>query len=150
MVEKNKHSVRSHCPVACGLDVVGDHWSLLIVRDLLYFGRHEYKEILESEEGISSNILSDRLCKMQEKGLIKSIPHPDSKKRKLYYLTMKGKDLVYVLISLSMWATRHMTDIVKAGFDEEVMNQGPKQFAKYLLDKTAEWEKTYGIEAEEA
>ena len=70
MATKNEHANRSSCPVACALDVIGDHWSLLVVRDLLMMGKHEYKELLESAEGISSNILSDRLRKLQENGLV--------------------------------------------------------------------------------
>ncbi|MGH1472117.1 MAG: winged helix-turn-helix transcriptional regulator [Cellvibrionaceae bacterium] len=146
MVEKKTHNTRSLCPVACGLDVVGDHWSLLIIRDLLFFGRHEYKDMLKSEEGISSNILSDRLNKLQRKGVVKSIPHPESKKRKLYYLTPMGKDLIYVLISLSLWSLKHLPETVAASFDADVENKGPKELAKYLLAQAAEWEKSYGIE----
>ncbi len=148
MVVKNTHAARSQCPIACGLDIVGDHWSLLIVRDLLFFGHHEYKDMLEGGEGISSNILSDRLAKLQQAELLKSIPHPESKKRKFYYLTPKGKDLVYVLISIAMWSTKYASDSVKTAFDEEVTNKGPKEFARYLLLKTEEWEHQYGIEFE--
>lgn len=65
-----EHAARSGCPIACTLDIVGDHWTLLIIRDLMFLGLHEYKDMLMKEEGISSNILTDRLKKLERKDLI--------------------------------------------------------------------------------
>ncbi len=107
MVSKNEHALRSICPLARGLDCIGDHWTLLIVRDLSWMGKHEYREMLDSDEGISSNILSDRLQKLQDSGLVASIPHPESGRRKLYYLTEAGKDLIPIFVAIGRWANKH-------------------------------------------
>ena len=147
MVAKNEHALMSNCPIARSLDVFGDHWTLLIVRDMLMFGRHEYKELLEAGEGISSNILSDRLEKLRQNGLIDSIPHPDSKKRKLYYLTTPGKELVHVLLSMGHWAMAHMPNsIARLPNKPTFMTLPPNRQAKYLLDNLREWEKRYQID----
>jgi len=148
MVSKNEHLNRSQCPVALGLDVVGDHWTLLIVRDLLIMGKHEYREFLESDEGISSNILTDRLNKLQEQALVSWITHPDNKRRKLYYLTDKGKDLIYILIALVRWSAKHRADEIVIPADKlQNMQQSPRQFAGSTLGKLAQWEATFGIVA---
>jgi len=66
MVAKTEHKSRSGCPIACSLDVLGDHWTLIIVRNLMFHGRHEYKDMLQAEEQISTSILSDRLKKLEQ------------------------------------------------------------------------------------
>ncbi len=108
MVSKTEHHLNTGCPIACALDLIGDHWTLLVIRDLMFVGKHEYKEFLASEEGISSNILSDRLKKLEEAEIIASTAHPGSKRRKLYYLTDRGKDLIYILLDISKWSDRHL------------------------------------------
>ncbi len=146
MVSKKEHAQRSKCPVACGLDIVGDHWTLIVVRDLLLLGRHEYREMLEGEEGISSNILSDRLDKLQTSGLVKSIPHPDSKKRKLYYLTPSGKDLIYVLLAIARWSGKHLGGQVVIPMDvQKAVSTNPQGFVEGVLEILQEWEAGYGI-----
>lgn len=146
MVSKNKHNLRSQCPVACGLDIVGDHWTLLIVRDLLMLGRHEFRDILEGDEGISSNILSDRLAKLQQDGLVASIVHPDNKRRKLYYLTPKGKDLIHIMVAVAGWASKHLHDQVFIPEDRmKLLQSGTNKFIRHTLDELAQWEQQYGI-----
>ena len=83
---------RSSCPAACALDIAGDKWTLLVVRDLLR-GRHTSKELLAAEEGIPTNILADRLKKMEAGGLVKAEPYQDKPVRWRYELTAKGRDL---------------------------------------------------------
>jgi DNA-binding HxlR family transcriptional regulator len=144
MVSKNSHKDRSDCPIAFALDIVGDHWSLLVIRDLLFQGKHEYKELLEADEGISSNILSDRLKKLHSRGIIDAIPHPDSNKRKLYYLTASGKDLIDVMMALGRWTSTHMPDAVC--FDPVVqakLSEGAKDFKQNILSELATWEEQY-------
>lgn len=146
MVSRNEHLNRSQCPVALGLDIVGDHWTLLIVRDLLILGKHEYRELLDSDEGISSNILTDRLNKLQEQGLVNWIHHPESKRRKLYYLTGKGKDLIYVLMALIRWTTTHRADEILIPEDlMESMQQSSRQFVESTLMALSQWETSFGI-----
>src|SRR3954471_6352436 len=85
---------RSDCPISCTMDLVGDKWSLLIIRDLMYLGKTTYNQFLASNEGISTNILNDKLIKLTEVGLI---TYTGSTKRKIYELTKMGKDLKPVL-----------------------------------------------------
>jgi len=146
MVSKNEHALRSSCPLACALDIIGDHWTLLVIRDMLFLGKHEYREILESDEGISSNILSDRLSKLQTNGLISSIPHPDSVKRKLYYLTAKGKDLVHILVPIGQWAETHLPG--EFGLPSEIIalrGNSSTEFITNVFKQLEEWEQRYDI-----
>ena len=146
MATKNEHAIRSSCPMACALDIIGDHWSLLVVRDLLLMGKHEYKELLESDEGISSNILSDRLRKLQDSGLLDVIPHPESNKRKLYFLTTAGKDLIHVLLALARWSAVHRSDAIFVPEEMRArMAKGPDAFSKEVMRELAAWEKEYGV-----
>ena len=147
MVQKTEHSSRSTCPLACGLDVIGDHWSLLVIRDLMFLGRHEYKDMLNAEEGISSNILSDRLKRLEDEGLINSIPHPESGRRKLYYLLPKGKDLIHVLTHLARWADKHLGDLVEIPLEKRklLLNQ-PDTLIKMTLQQLEEWENRFLID----
>ena len=98
---------RSPCPVASTLDLVGDRWSLLVVRDLLH-GKRTYGEILASPEGIPTNILADRLRRLEEAGLIRSAPYQDRPVRYAYELSDKGRDLGAVVLALVRWGKRHI------------------------------------------
>ncbi|MGB0909126.1 MAG: winged helix-turn-helix transcriptional regulator [Nitrospirales bacterium] len=144
MAQKSAHSSRTTCPVACALDLIGDHWTLLIIRDMMFLGRHEYKELLNAEEGIASNILSDRLKKLEDNGLVDSIPHPESGRRKLYYLLPKGKDLIHVLTHLARWADTHLEHLVKIPREKrELLVSQPEVLIHYTLTQLEEWEKQF-------
>ena len=93
---------RSPCPVACSLDIFGDRWTLLIVRDL-FFGRTRFKEFAGSPEGIPTNILTERLERLLARGIIEQIPAQDGTKRLAYRLTKKGKALGRVLRAMRDW-----------------------------------------------
>ncbi len=97
---------RSECPISCTMDLVGDKWSLLIIRDLLYLGKTTYNEFLNSNESISTNILNNRLVKLTEVGLI---THTGTAKRKKYELTKMGRDLKPVLESVAVFGIKHST-----------------------------------------
>lgn len=141
MVAKKEHKNLSGCPVACGLDIVGDHWTLLIIRDLMFKDIHEYKDLLAAREQISSNILTLRLKKLEQEGLVSSVPHPESKRRKLYYLTPKGKDLIYVLVSLMRWSNTHLNDLLFIPKKKQKMlENNADQFIKTTLKQLEEWE----------
>lgn len=98
---------RSDCPGACALDLVGDKWTLLVVRDLLR-GRHTFSELLAADEGIPTNILADRLKKMAAAGLVLAEPYQDKPRRWRYELTPKGRDLSYVLVAMARWGKKHV------------------------------------------
>jgi DNA-binding HxlR family transcriptional regulator len=102
---------RSTCPAACALDIAGDRWTLLIVRDLLR-GRDTYGKLAASDEGIPTNILADRLRKMEEAGLIEAKPYQERPVRYSYALTEKGLDLREVLASLARWGKKHIRGTV--------------------------------------
>ncbi len=102
MAKKGVAPRRSPCPVACSLDIFGDRWSLLIVRDL-FLGRTRFKEFTASPEGIPTNILTDRLERLMAHGIIEQIPAEDGTKRLAYRLTEKGKDLGPVLKTMRDW-----------------------------------------------
>jgi len=146
MTKRNEHNRRSGCPLACALDLIGDHWSLLIIRDLMFLDRHEYKDMLGSEERISSNILSDRLKKLECAKLISSVPHVGSGRRRLYYLTSRGKDLVYILIDIARWSEKHLGDMVDIPPEKkEMLVRDPELMIKLTLKSLEEWEKANGV-----
>ncbi len=97
---------RSECPISCTMDLVGDKWSLLIIRDMLYLGKTTYNEFLKSNESISTNILNDRLVKLTEIGLI---AYTGNSKRKKYELTKMGRDLKPILESVAIFGMKHST-----------------------------------------
>ncbi|TGK37679.1 winged helix-turn-helix transcriptional regulator [Leptospira andrefontaineae] len=103
---------RSDCPISCSLDIWGDKWSLLIIRDLMFNKKRTYGDFLKSDEGIATNILASRLQSLEENGLIEKSEHPDSKAKILYKLTQKGIDLLPVFIEIYMWAEKYF-DIPK-------------------------------------
>jgi DNA-binding HxlR family transcriptional regulator len=104
-VSKSVPGRRSPCPVACSLDIFGDRWSLLIIRDLM-LGRSRFRDFTASPEGIPTNILSDRLKRLQERQLIAQIPAADGAKRLAYRPTKKGEALKPVLAALRDWGLK--------------------------------------------
>jgi DNA-binding HxlR family transcriptional regulator len=100
---KTKAERRSPCPVACSLDVFGDRWTLLVIRDLFH-GRTRFRDFITSPESIPTNILSDRLEKMLQHKIIEQIPAQDGTKRYAYILTEKGRALRPVLESMRDWS----------------------------------------------
>ncbi len=100
---------RSDCPLSQSLDVFGDKWSLLIIRDLMFGNKCTYNDFLKSEEGIATNILASRLKGLEENGVIEKSAHPDSKAKILYRLTQKGIDLLPIIMEVYIWSDKHMT-----------------------------------------
>ena len=144
MVSKSQHSNRSPCPLARGLDIIGDHWTLLVVRDLMLLGRHEYGQMLEGDEAISSNILSDRLRKLQQQGLVAQITHPQNKRKKLYYLTPKGKDLIPVLLAIFAWSNKHLKPTIAMPREmRSELAKGADHFTQYTLGQLQRWEQEH-------
>lgn len=97
----------SHCPIAFALDVFGDRWSLLIVRDLMLRGDATYGAFLGAGEGIATNVLADRLRALESAGIITAAPDPGNRRRKLYSLTAKGLDLAPVVVEIIRWSAVH-------------------------------------------
>lgn len=100
---------RSDCPVSSSLDVWGDRWSLLIIRDLMFAKECTYGDFLKAPEGIATNILASRLLALEENKLIEKLDHPQSKVKVLYRLTGKGIDLLPVMIEINLWAEKYFS-----------------------------------------
>ena len=114
-VEKRKpaeNCQRSRCPVSCILEIIGDKWTLLVVRDLL-FDNHTFKDLQSSAEKIPTNILADRLKRLEHSGLVRRELYQERPKRYAYYLTEKGQDLEPVMRSLIVWSNKHIPDTYK-------------------------------------
>ena len=103
----NKTRKRSDCPVSSSLDVWGDKWSLLIIRDLMFAKECTYGDFLKAPEGIATNILASRLQALEENEIIEKLDHPESKAKVLYRLTRKGIDLLPVMIEINLWAEKY-------------------------------------------
>jgi DNA-binding HxlR family transcriptional regulator len=104
-----KDKKRSDCPISCSLDIWGDKWSLLIIRDLMFAKECTYGDFLKSPEGIATNILASRLQVLEENKIIEKLDHPDSKAKVLYKLTRKGVDLLPILIEIHLWAEKYFS-----------------------------------------
>ncbi len=99
--------MRSNCPISYALDFFGDKWSLLIIRDIALEQKRFYKDFQNSKEGIATNILSDRLKKLENNGIIRSAVYEKKKTQKEYFLTQKGKDLIPILLEMIVWSYKY-------------------------------------------
>lgn len=98
---------RSGCPLNASVEMLGDRWSLLIIRDMMLCGARSYKEFLECYEGIATNILADRLRKLMAYGIITTEKDPSDGRKLIYLLTAKGIDLAPVLTEMVLWASAY-------------------------------------------
>ncbi len=105
---KKKIIHRSDCPISSALDFLGDKWSLLIIRDLVYFGERTFKNFSDAKEGISSARLSDRLVRLEDLNIITKKKHPTNKKVYLYNLTQKGVDLFPIIAEYILWSDKYL------------------------------------------
>ena len=101
---------RSDCPISCTLDLIGDKWSLLILRDMLFFEKTRFEEFLDSPEKISTNILTDRLHKLEQAGLIIKAPYSNHRLRMSYTATEKGESLAPILKQIIQWGLASLED----------------------------------------
>lgn len=107
MPRKSQPKRRSGCPLNASVEMLGDRWSLLIIRDMMLLGSRTYKEFLESHEKIATNILADRLRKLEADGIIATQPDPGDGRKLNYVLTKKGIGLAPVLTEMVLWAAAH-------------------------------------------
>ncbi|MBL4844642.1 MAG: helix-turn-helix transcriptional regulator [Planctomycetes bacterium] len=101
---------RSGCPISFALELFGDRWTLLVVRDLVFMGKRRFSEFSASSEGVATNVLSDRLRRLVEAGVIESLGDPDDGRRVLYHLTPAGVALIPTLVELANWGALHDPD----------------------------------------
>lgn len=111
---------RSHCPISFALDIVGDRWTLLILRDLLMNGKTSYGDLLSSEEGIATNILADRLVWLETHGILE-------RRRQSYRVTAKGLDLLPVMLEMVAWSAKY-----------DPQTAAPRPFVKRIAKNRAE------------
>jgi DNA-binding HxlR family transcriptional regulator len=105
----------SICPIACALNEIGDRWTLVVIRDMYFFNKQRFEEFLQSPEKISTNILSDRLRRLEQLELITKRPYSSHSQRMSYFLTARGQTLAPVLEALVKWGLENIpgTDIPK-------------------------------------
>jgi DNA-binding HxlR family transcriptional regulator len=130
---------RCNCPFTSALDILGDKWILVIIKQILIEGKETFKDFTESEEAIATNILSAKLKFLEEVGIIIKTKRPDNKKTNLYLLTDKGLALTPILVELATWSDKHLRDI-----HPTIVNGEAMEFLRY--DKAAfasEIEKKY-------
>ncbi len=140
-MEAANNNSRSPCVIGNVLDVFGDRWTLLLIRDLLFSGKHEFKEFLASPEKIATNILADRLKRLTACGIIDEVSHSSNKSRKLYYLTTRGKDLLPMLVEMIRWGEKHLPcrEEMRPLF-ERINNTDPKILRAQVLEALDVWE----------
>lgn len=107
MDEGEIKTYRSECPLNFALETFGDTWSLLIVRDIAFWGKRTYGEFLRSKEKIATNILAARLAKLEKEGILAKTPHPGDKRKDVYSLTEKGLDLIPIVLEIGGWSSKY-------------------------------------------
>jgi len=130
---------RSGCPINLSLEVLGDKWSLLVIRDIMFGGRRHFRALLTgSEEGIASNILADRLHRLTELGMITSAPDPRHRQRMLLSLTEPAIQLVPVLAHLGAWGRRHLPVSRELAIRAELLENGGPPLWDEFMDELRE------------
>lgn len=134
--KKPKADYRSHCPMNFALESLGDRWSLLIVRDMVFHGKKTYGEFLKAEEGIATNILASRLDYLERIGVIKKSPHGEDQRKDIFTLTEKGLDLIPVLFEIIKWSAKHdpLSTIYRCPQFLKQLKANPEKFNKKLRD----------------
>ena len=108
MLKTNNSKIRSKCPISCSLDIFGDKWSLIILRDMVFKKKNTFKDFISSKEKIASNILSSRLKKLEKFGLISKNSDIQNRKTKIYKLTDSGLELIPTLLEISIWGKNNI------------------------------------------
>lgn len=126
---------RSECPISSSLDIWGDKWSLLIVRDLMFAKQCTYGDFLKSDEKIATNILASRLQMLETNGVITKKNHPESKAKVLYKLTEKGIDLLPLMIEINLWADKYF---MLPAERKQMLTEIKKDKEAFIKEKTIE------------
>jgi DNA-binding HxlR family transcriptional regulator len=126
---------RSSCPINLSLEVIGDTWSLLVIRDLMFGNARHFRELLRSEEGISSGILADRLKRLTANGLISASDDPTHKQKTLYSLTEMGIALVPVVVQLGVWGRTYLPASQEMTVRIDVLERGGPAMLSQFMDE---------------
>ena len=136
-----RQDFRCDCPFTSALDIVGDKWILVIIKQMLVEGKETFKDFTESDEAIATNILSAKLKFLEEVGLIIKTQRPDNKKTNLYLLTEKGLSLTPILVELATWSDRNLRDMhptIVNGEAMEFLRKDKTTFANEIEKKYKE------------
>ncbi|HVY28353.1 MAG TPA: helix-turn-helix domain-containing protein [Polyangiaceae bacterium] len=134
---------RSYCPINLSLEIFGDTWTLLVLRDMMFAGKRHFRELLQSDEHISSNILADRLARLVEQGLLTKADDPTHKQKAIYSLTEKGIALLPIVVQIGAWGSRWVPDAKKLDAPSrkiirEIQEGGPREWARRMDELRAE------------
>ena len=124
---------RSTCPIGTALELMGDRWTLLVIRDLAFAGKRRFREFLKSEEAISSNVLTDRLNLLVSNGILTKSGDPTHAQKTIYSLTAKGLDLLPVLVAMSAWTQKHYPETRRP--EAAQVLEGGSRFLKRLEEQ---------------
>jgi DNA-binding HxlR family transcriptional regulator len=127
---------RSGCPINLTLEVVGDKWSLLIIRDMMFGNRRHFRELLtKSEEGIASNILADRLKTLLDQGIITKADDPSHKQKGIYSLTEQGIELLPILAQMGGWGRKYLPASEELSIRAQLLEEGgPKMWKEFMAE----------------
>ncbi|HEX3887606.1 MAG TPA: helix-turn-helix domain-containing protein [Phenylobacterium sp.] len=127
-------TIRSGCPINLTLETLGDRWSLIVIRDLMFGNRRHYRELLtQSQEGIASNILADRLKRLTDAGLITRADDPTHKQKAIYSLTEPAIQLVPLIVQMGAWGRRHRPVSEELSIRAQILEEGgPELWAAFM------------------
>jgi DNA-binding HxlR family transcriptional regulator len=130
----NEH--RSGCPINLTLEVLGDRWSLIVIRDVMFGNRRHFRELMAlSDEGIASNVLADRLKRLVEAQLLTRRDHPDHKQKGIYSLTEAAIELVPLLAHMGAWGRRHLPASPELSIRAQLLEEGgPRMWNAFMAE----------------
>ena len=123
---------RSDCPISYALDLVGDKWTLLILRDMIFAGKSSYGEFLQTDEKIATNILADRLAALTANGFVTKTPSEENKSKFTYNLTEKGISLLPIVIELSIWGSKNSPSKVNTSISDVFKKDKEKKMKEFM------------------
>jgi DNA-binding HxlR family transcriptional regulator len=141
MVKRTRKPRRSSCPIATSLDIFGDRWSLLIIRDLLFTDHRRFSDFARADEEIATNVLTDRLELLECEGLIRRRPDPADGRKFVYDLTRKGFELAPVIVEMVIWAARHE----KTAAPPVLVREMERDREKFVEGLRARWERSSAL-----
>jgi DNA-binding HxlR family transcriptional regulator len=130
--------MRSNCPISLSLEIFGDRWTLLVLRDVIFAGARHFRELLASPERISSNVLADRLAALVEHGLLTKADDPSHKQKVTYNLTEQAIELLPVFVQLNIWGTRHLAVTEVHAARAELLAEGGPPMWEAFMDELRE------------
>ena len=135
-VMAESHALRSGCPINLTLEILGDRWSLLVLRDMMFGNRRHFRELLgKSEEGIASNILADRLKKLTAQGMITRADDPSHKQKGIYSLTEKAIQLVPIMAHVGGWGRRHLPVSEELSIRAQLLEEGGQPMWEAFMEE---------------